>query len=279
LHHDQSLPQEKAFDPGLDIRIQQHPMGFEFGPGVFGPQPEYRRLDSIRKSLADPACNGPDPVYAIVMDVGKHQHQQDLEERNLLFGVVTYASGRLGKEPVRSQGHVHRMAVHSKWSPPELYEIWAGRAVIYMQESAADDPGRCFAVTAGPGEVVVVPPGWAHATLSAAPEAPLTFGAWCDREYGFEYDLVRAHGGLAWYALLDDQDGLAWHRNNRYLPRELTLGPPRDYPELGLEQGTPIYAQFEKRPASVEWVSDPGLVADVWKGFTPCEERLSRRIA
>ena len=43
----------------------------------------------------------------------------------------------------------------------------------------------------------MVPPGWAHATVSASAGEPMTFGAWCDREYGFEYDEVRARGGLA----------------------------------------------------------------------------------
>jgi glucose-6-phosphate isomerase len=255
---------------GLDIQVKQHPMGFEFGPGVFGPDPEYRSLDSIRKSLHDPACDGPDPVYAIVMDVGKVEHRQELAQRRLLFGVVTYASGRLGKEPVRSQGHVHRVALHSGWSPPEIYEIWAGHAVVYMQEFASDDPGRCFAVTASPGDVVVVPPGWAHSTLSAAPEVPLTFGAWCDRDYGFEYREVRAHGGLAWYASLNAAGDMEWHRNASYISRDLCIGPPREYLELGLEIGTPIYSQFEKDPAAVRWVSEPALLAQAWKGFTPC---------
>jgi hypothetical protein len=31
-----------------------------------------------------------------------------------------------------------------------------------MQEYVDDDPGRCFAVLAGPGEKVLVPPGWGH---------------------------------------------------------------------------------------------------------------------
>ncbi len=249
-------------------------MGFGFGPGVYGPEPEYRSLDSIRKSLAEPSCDGPDPVYAIAMDVGKFEHRQELEKRGLLFGVVTYAAGRLGREPVRSQGHVHRVSAHSGWPPPEIYEIWTGQAVIYMQESASDDPGCCFAVTAGPGDVVVVPPGWAHATLSNALETPLTFGAWCDRDYGFEYEQVRAHGGLAWFALWDDDGRMAWRRNPRYLPRELNLGLPRDYRELGLEKGTPIYVQFEKHPATVQWVSEPGLVAKEWRGFSPCSIEL-----
>jgi glucose-6-phosphate isomerase len=250
--------------------VCEQPLGFEFGAGVFGPKAELRGLDSIRQSLHDPNCDGPDPVYAIVMDVGKEQHREELKKRMLLFGVVTYAAGRLGREPVRSQGHVHRIAAHSGWAPPEIYEIWSGRGLVYMQESASDDPGRCFAVTASPRDVVVVPPGWAHATLSASPEEPLTFGAWCDRDYGFEYERVRAHRGLAWYALFDDIGRIMWHKNPAYATKELNIGAPRRYADLGMKTGVPIYTQFETNPDSVQWVSDPARVKELWQGFTPC---------
>ena len=161
------------FDPGFGIRPTLRPLGFEYGPGVFGPTCEIRRLDAIRPSLRDPACTGPDPVYAIAMDVGTEDRRADLLARNLLYGAVAYAAGRLGDEPVRSQGHVHAISASCGASTPELYEIWSGRAVILMQESDGDDPGRCFAVSAGPGETVVVPPGWAHATISADPRRPM----------------------------------------------------------------------------------------------------------
>lgn len=257
------------FDPGLAVRPRRSPMGFDYGPGVFGPGPERRSLDAIRRSLRDPRCDGPDPVYAIVMDVGREEHREELERRRLLFGVVTYAAGRLGDEPVRSQGHVHRVAGHSGWRPPELYEVWAGRAVVCMQERAADDPGRCFAIEAGPGEVVVVPPGWAHATISASSVEPMTFGAWCDREYGFEYDAVRARGGLAHYPLLDSGGGIRWEANPRYRAPELVVRRARSYPELGLVPGEPVYRTFERDPDAVQWVSDPARVAPLWEGFEP----------
>jgi glucose-6-phosphate isomerase len=244
-------------------------MGFEYGTGVFGPDPELRRLDAIRRSLRDPECEGPDPVYAIVMDVGREEHREVLQDRFLLFGVVTCAAGRLGDEPVRSQGHVHQVAPHSGWSPPELYEIWGGRAVVCMQERAADDPGRCFAVEAGPGEVVVVPPGWAHATVSADSSAPMTFGAWCDREYGFEYDEVRARGGLAYYPLLGADGGIHWQANPRYHAPPLVVRGARAYPELGLEPGVPVYSLFARDPEAVQWVSEPARVASLWPGFEP----------
>jgi len=257
------------FDPGLDVRPLRAPLGFEYGTGVFGPPPERRALDAIRRSLRDPSCDGPDPAYAIAMDVGRVEHRSELLGRLLLFGVVTYAAGRLGDEPVRSQGHVHRVAAHSGWSPPELYEIWEGRAIVYMQERAADDAGRCFAVEAGPGETVVVPPGWAHATISASGLEPMTFGAWCDREYGFEYDAVRARGGLAFFPVLDSGWGIRWARNARYDAPELEVRRARTYPELGLVRGEPIYRTFARNPDAVQWVSDPARVAPIWNGFEP----------
>ncbi|MGC2245384.1 MAG: glucose-6-phosphate isomerase family protein, partial [Terriglobales bacterium] len=186
--------------------------------------------------------------------------------------VVVYAAGQLGEEPVRSQGHIHAVAPHCGWSTPELFEIWDGRAIIYAQENADDDPGRCFAVTAGPGDKVVVPPGWAHAVINPDPKTRMMFGAWCDRQYGFVYDAIRAHHGLAWFPILDRRtlDGeqkIRWEANPSYRSSELSIRTPRAYPELGLDPATPIYEQFANDPDSVQWVSEPARVASLWPNF------------
>jgi glucose-6-phosphate isomerase len=258
-----------VFDPGLDVRTDSQAMNFHYGGEVYGPAPERRSLEAIRRSLRQPDCEGPETVYAIAMDVAKKRHRDELEKRMLLFGIVTYASGRLGDEPVRSQGHIHRISSHSGWSPPEIYEIWSGKAFIYMQETASDDPGRCFAVLAEPGEVVVVPPGWAHATISADPEQSLTFGAWCDREYGFLYEDVRRHQGLAWYPLVVRDGQLKWVYNDNYVHRELSVKKPGDYSALNMVKGIPIYRQFETNPDCFQWVSKPQLKEEVWTDYTP----------
>ena len=138
-----------------------------------------------------------------------------------------------------------------------------------MQEHAADDPGRCFAIEAGPGEVVVVPPGWAHATVSADAGEAMTFGAWCDREYGFEYDEVRARGGLAWFPRLAPDGRVEWQANPRYAARPLVERRARAYPELGLVAGEPIYRTFARDPEAVQWVSDPARLAHLWPEFEP----------
>ena len=256
-------------NPGFDIRPTTKPLGFNYGPGVFGPPCELRSLDAIRPSLRDPHCEGPDPVYAIAMDVGTQDKREDLLKRNLLFGAVTYASGRLGEEPVRSQGHIHAVSTSCGRSTPELYEIWQGRAVILMQERAEDDPGRCYAVEAGPGEVVVVPPEWAHATISADPNTPLTFGAWCVRDFGFDYRGVRAHGGLAWFPRLHNHR-LVWDRNPAYpLASDIQIKSPGDYSALGLIPGIPVWQQYLDDPERVMWVPRPEKMDAVWAGFVP----------
>lgn len=262
-----SFQGDPKFDPKLGVHRHADDLAFSYDEGVFGPQPEYRCLDDIRRSLRDPGCDGPDPVYSIVMDVGRREHREELARRMLLFGVVVYAAGQLGEEPVRSQGHIHAVAPHCGWSTPELFEIWEGRAIIYGQERADDDPGRCFAVTAGPGDKVVVPPGWAHAVINADPKTRMMFGAWCDRQYGFVYDAIRAHRGLAWFPILDGQQKIHWEPNPRYRPGDLSVRGARAYPELGLNPSKAIYEQFSNDADSVQWVSEPARAASVWANF------------
>src|ERR1017187_73105 len=255
------------FYPELPLCLSESVLAFEYGRGVFGPGPEMRRLDGIRPSLRDPPCSGPDPVYGIGMDVGREADRTLLEQRMLLFGAVVYAAGALGSEPVRSQGHIHAIAPHSDWSPPELYEIWAGTAIVYAQERAEYDPGRCVSVVANAGEQVVVPPGWAHCVINADPHRRMAFGAWCDRQYGFDYTGVRAHHGLAWFPILTSSGAIDWEPNSNYLESTLEQRGPRAYPELGLDASQSLYQQFRDDPDSVMFVSDPERAADRWPAF------------
>ena len=258
-----------TFNPGLDIEFATNPLSFRYGPGVFGPNPEYRSLDAIRRSLRDPNCTGPDPVYAIAMDVGRREDFEELKRRMLLFGIVMYAPGRLGDEPVRSQGHVHAIAPHCGWSTPELFEIWHGRAIVYAQEKSGDDPGRCIAIEAGPGDRVVMPPLWAHFVINADPNSVLIFGAWCDRQYGFDYTQMRAHHGLAWFPVLTADDELTWEANPSYSRSQLQQKKARSYPELGLSAEFPIYHFLQHNPAAIQWISDPQKLSHLWNAFEP----------
>lgn len=256
------------FAPGFGINPIYDPLGFSYTPSAFGPTPENRTLNAIRPSLQDPACSGPDIVYSIAMDVGEKKDKPEIEKRNLLYGAVTYAKGLLGREPVRSQGHIHAISPSCGASTCELYEIWSGRACIYMQETAKDNPGRCFAVMAKPGEVVLVPPGWAHCTIVADVNQNMTFGAWCVRDFGFDYQDVRAHKGVAWFPVVEN-GGIHFVKNPAYDVLEVIVKKPRLYTEFGLKPGKPIYTQFQEDPDHFLFVSHPEIAEDLWVNFIP----------
>lgn len=257
------------FDKQIGIDPVHNPLGFHYAEDCFGPQPEFRYLCDVRKSLRDPKCQGPEILYTIAMDVGKKKDRILLDKMHLLFGVVTFSAGKLGEEPIRSQGHIHKISPFSGTSTPELYEIWSGKAIIYMQETAQDQPGCCFAVEASPGDQVIVPPGWAHCTISADSEQPLTFGAWCDREYGFEYEDVRFHGGLAYFPILNKKNLIYYEHNDRYAEAPLIVKKPRGYTEFGLIPKFSIYRQFEENTSLFRFIPVPAISESCWIGFIP----------
>ncbi len=258
----------RKFDPGLDIQFDREKFTFSYGPDIFGPaQPEIRKLDDIRKSLLDPACSGPEKIYSIAMDAGRREHLPELKRRMLLYGVVAYSAGQFGNEPVRSQGHIHSIAPHCGWSTPELVEVWEGKAIVYLQKAVADDPETCIAIEALPGDVVLIPPAWAHYIVNASPEETMVFGAFCDREYGFVYKSIRERGGLAWFPVCETGGRLGWKRNPKYGASQLMVHGARKYPELSLDPRLPIYEQFARDPESLQWVSEPGKYARLWDSF------------
>lgn len=256
------------FNNGIGIKYDFNTEEFIYGKNLFGPMTEKRRLDDIRKSLKNPNCVGPEVVYSIAMDIGLKEDKADLIKRNLLYGACIYSNGTLEDEPVRSQGHIHAVSKSCNYSTGELYEIWHGKAIILMQESAKDNPGRIFAIEANEGDVVFVPPTWAHYTANANPNDFMVFGAWCIRDYAFDYVDVRAHNGLSYFPIIEG-DKISFIHNDSYEDCELITKAPRKYSELNLNYSKPIYEQYRIDRDKFDFVTHPLKYKDLWINFIP----------
>ena len=255
---------------GLTISINNQTLSIEYGEDVFGPGAEWRKFNDIKHIYLDSSSKGPVISYGIAMDIGKGNHKELLIQKNILFGAMVFASGQIGNEPIKSQGHIHKTSIHSGWSPPEIYEIWQGSAIIYMQEFIADHPGRCYAIAAEKGDLVVVPPGWAHCSISVDTTTSLAFGACCDRNYGFIYEPIKEKNGFAWIPYFDENNKIAWKENPTYTQSILIRKSPEDYStSLGFTNDKPLYTLFEENPSIFEFVSNPSLKESIWNSFIP----------
>ena len=113
-----------------------------------------------------------------------------------------------------------------------------------------------------------MPPYWVHATVNGGANRPMTFGAWCVRDYGFEYGQVRAHGGIAYFPYVED-GGIRWRENPAYRCHGLTERGPREYTEFGIRRGVPVYAQFREQRDRFDFVTRPQDYQHLWEGFRP----------
>lgn len=253
---------------GFDIQANMDKLEFDYGSDVFGPKTEKRYLNDIRQSLSNPDVDGPEIVYAVAMDVGKEKDKEDLIKRNLLYGAMIFQKGVVGDEPVRSQGHIHAISASCNASTCEVYEIWSGSAYIYMQESGKDNPGKCYAVYGKTGDVIIVPPGWVHCTINADYTQPMLFGAWCVRDYGFEYKEVRSHGGVAYFPKVKGGK-IEFVPNANYNTSTIEVKNAREYPEFNLKKGIPIYTQYENNNNLFEFVTNPLTAKEIWENYRP----------
>lgn len=255
--------------PGFSVEADLDKMEFVYGEDVFGGTTEKRKLDDVRQTLRDKDSAGPEILYAIAMDTGKKAHMQDLLHRQLLYGICLYAPGVVGAGPVHSQGHIHAVSASCGSSTPEMYEILQGKACIFMQKGADEGTKQAYAVFCEAGDKVIVPPGYAHYTANADPKSHMIFGAWCIRDYAFEYAEVRRMGGLSYFPVLDKEEKIIFEANQRYQNVELIVKRPEIYREFDIAPDVPVYRQYELDQEHFEFVTNPMKFQAVWDSFIP----------
>jgi glucose-6-phosphate isomerase len=243
------------------MRVDEADLTLDFGPNIMHPPGEIRRLDDVRAMLADPAASGPEQLYTIYMDIYEHGDGEVLREQGLLYGAVVYNHGTVGKEWLRSQGHVHSEKIDVGLRYSEIYEFWTGHGYIYLQKECRPAVSRAFLVRVGPGDRLVIPFGWVHLVINAGAEV-MSFGAWCARENTLEYDQLRLLGGPAHFVLTNGRVV----KNPRYESvADVQYATPIEFPDLGLPRERPIYTSWRDDPARLAFMARPELVGDPWE--------------
>jgi glucose-6-phosphate isomerase len=220
---------------GFPAQLDPERLTLTFGPGISTAPATIRRLDEVRSLLRDPEATGPGHLYTIYMDIRVPGRAEALRSLGLGYGAVVYNHGSLGGEALRSQGHVHSAPATTGVAYSEVYEFWHGRGLVYMQDSANADVSDVIVVEAGPGDKVVIPPGWAHATVNVGDEA-MAFGAVYAVEAQLLYEPLRKLQGTAHYVLADGS--LEPNPRYRRVP-EARRQAPHEIPEHGIGHGRP----------------------------------------
>lgn len=206
-------------------------------------------------------------VYFMYRGVGFPAHRALFEAHGLRYDITVVRPGTLGAEYVKTFGHYHPLAPGQALAYPEVYEVLAGRGHFLLQEPAPAAGGGwrvsdAVLVEAGPGEKVVIPPGYGHVTINPG-EGWLVIGNLVAIAFQALYEPFREARGAAYYELA----GEGFRPNPRYGPvPPLRRLPPSVAPALGVRPGVPLYRAFLDGPERFRFLRDPRSWAEGPRG-------------
>lgn len=241
---------------GLPVALDQG-CRLVFGTGLPLVEPAVRRLDDVRGVLADPAAGGLAELYYMYRDVALPADRPAFLAQGIRFDITVVRPGRIGREYIKTAGHYHPEVPGSGLTFPEVYQVISGRAHYLLQKVGPDASlADVELVVAGPGDVVVVPPGYGHVTINADAE-PLVMANLVEREFVSVYEpYVRRRGG-AYYILAAD-GGPAFVPNRQYgeVPA-LRVTRAAEHPIRPARAGIPIYRRFLDDPGAFHFLVRP----------------------
>jgi len=191
------------------------------------------------------------PLYLMYRDCVLPHDKKIAQEIEVRYDITVLLPVRLGREYNKTKGHYH-----SEYKPglcyPELYQVLEGQAHVLLQRRSGATISDVVLVIAQEGQIVLVPPNYGHITINPS-EKTLKMANWVSTRVQSFYEPFEQKGGGAYFELCDGQ----LVPNVRYgaLPR-LRVIPAREYPELGLRHGRPIYDLIQT-PERLRFLSFP----------------------
>jgi glucose-6-phosphate isomerase len=233
-----------------------------FGPDVVVEEAKTRLLGELTPVAMEPeACRGRgDVAYYMYNGVYCRVDVQRLEGLPLRYELTLIPARRIGREYVKTFGHLHNVEPKSGLTYAEVCEVLVGTAHFLFQTLDVTGPSAsvAFYVEARAGEKVLIPPGFDHCTINPGPDPLLLSDVIALGATGV-YDRFRAAHGAAYFECVEDGAP-------RFVPNPAYRAAPelrkealREYPELHLTRSEPLYTAFvQRRGENWPFLTDPG---------------------
>ncbi len=243
-----------------------------FGPDVVVEETKVRLFDELAPVAMTPeACRGNREVaYTMYNGVYRQGDAARLAGVPMRYELTLFPARRMGREFVKTLGHLHSSEPKSGIDYPEVCEVLAGTAHFLFQTLDVSGPSAsaAFYVEARAGEKVIIPPGLDHLTINPGP-GPLLFSDVVALGVTGIYDRFKAAHGAAYLEIAENgQPRFIPNPTYRTVP-PLSRVALRDYPDLRLTRDDPLYTAFvDNRGEKWPFLTDPG---QFWPAFPDLE--------
>lgn len=254
---------------GLPIALDPQACRIRFTGDVAAERETSRSFEEMKEFIADPSASSALPdIYFMYRNVSRRADQPAIAAAHLRYDITVIPPGAFSggrREFYRTAGHYHALRPDGKTAYPEIYEVLSGRAHWLLQRPAPGQPEiieECHVIVAGPGEKVVLLPGYGHISVNAGTE-PLVLANWINDTFAYDYEPYRRLRGSGWLMFDGGADGVIFEKNPRYgSVAELKKFRPKEVPEFCLSRSEPSYTlarQLEK----IRFLSAPEEYAEI----------------
>jgi len=212
-------------------------------------EPELRYAEDLRSVLRDERCPSTGPVYSMYRDLSVSPEDRDwMADQYIRFDITCIPSNTLCGEYVKTKGHYHPDNP-AGWDYPEIYEVFHGEAHYLLQKR---DLSEVLLVEAGPGDIVVVPPGFGHVTINPGSNE-LVMANIVSSQFSSDYRFYEDHHGGAYYELSTGR--LVANRHYPPLPPLERIRSRYLLPKCPISG--PIYDLIQKRDIRLGCLNNP----------------------
>ncbi len=181
-------------------------------------KPDIRYLDDMRQVIIDKewlkTAGNPELYY---------MYRSLKEENDLKYNITVLPARMLGKEFIKTKGHVHIRTVPRSarqnldsslcselGSYGETYTVLEGEAIYLMQKTKDEIVEDVYAVKAKKGESAIIPPYYGHVTINPS-GVDLKTGDWSSKNCKSDYSLFERLQGACYYYTKE-----GWVKNENY---------------------------------------------------------------
>lgn len=211
----------------------------------------------MRGVLRNPNYDREEAFYSFFEGIALKEDVPAFQEFGLRYDLIIVRPGTADGEFKKTSGHYHSVVPGRDVSYPEIYEVLQGNALFMLQRCDSDGAVlEALAVNAKPGDKLVIPPQYGHATVNIGDE-PLVFADLVATACSNTYGQIAQNHGMCSYVLKKD-NGFEIVQNPAYgnPPLAKVVGVPEN-PDLSIWRDRPIYQVFQENPKAFDYLKDP----------------------
>ncbi|MFH1611739.1 MAG: glucose-6-phosphate isomerase family protein [bacterium] len=204
---------------------------------ILNINPQIRHLYDMKEVVFDKEWLQTAPnidLYYMYRNLSENtEDKAKLTEQDFRYDITVMPFNMLGKEFVKTAGHIHSLVPDTNITYPEIYEVLDGKGLFLIQSLQNNTIKDVYFIQAQKGDKVIVPPNYSHIMINIGP-AELKTANMLSENCQNEYEIIKEKNGFCYFGLKKDHQEVEWIKNEKY----------SDTPEIRITENKPLLDKF-----------------------------------